>query len=119
MKRIGVDAVTLLDEFAENLLEELDYTLEATNIQGGTVVDVLLMCCYCGAIVLLTLEATNILAFQSNFFGDTTVKIPDVYPELSSEKVLVMECVHICIHTYIRVSIHAYIHKHTYITRCW
>ena len=69
--------------------------------------------------MLLTLEATNIQAFQSNFFGDTTVKIPDVYPELSSEKVLVMECVHICIHTYIRVSIHAYIHKHTYITRCW
>jgi len=63
VRRIGVDAVTLLDEFAENLLEELDYTLEATNIQ----------------------------AFQSNFFGDTTVKIPDVYPELSSEKVLVME----------------------------
>ena len=27
VKRIGVDAVTLLDEFAENLLEELDYTL--------------------------------------------------------------------------------------------
>ena len=45
MKRIGVDAVTLLDEFAENLLEELDYTLEATNILGGAVVHVLLMCC--------------------------------------------------------------------------
>ena len=45
MKRIGVDAVTLLDEFAENLLEELDYTLEATNILGGTVANVLLMCC--------------------------------------------------------------------------
>ena len=26
VRRIGVDAVTLLDEFAENLLEELDYT---------------------------------------------------------------------------------------------
>lgn len=63
VKRIGVDAVTLLDEFAENLLEELDYTQEATNI----------------------------LSFQANFFGDHTVKIPDVYPELSSEKILVME----------------------------
>jgi len=36
-------------------------------------------------------EATNIQAFQSNFFGDTTVKIPDVYPELSSEKVVDIE----------------------------
>ena len=44
MKRIGVDAVTLLDEFAENLLEELDYTLEATNILGSTVANVSLMC---------------------------------------------------------------------------
>ena len=63
VKRIGVDAVTLIDEFAENLLEELDYTQEAANIQS----------------------------FQSNFYGDPTVKICDVYPELSSEKVLVME----------------------------
>ncbi len=62
--------------------------------------------------MLLTLEATNIQAFQSNFFGDTTVKIPDVYPELSSEKVLVMECVHICIHTYIRIYVYPYMHTY-------
>jgi hypothetical protein len=62
--------------------------------------------------VFLTLEATNIQAFQSNFFGDTTVKIPDVYPELSSEKVLVMECVHICILTYIRIYVYPYMHTY-------
>ena len=60
VRRIGVDAVTLLDEFAENLLEELDYTQEASNIE----------------------------AFLANFDGDPMVKIPAVYPELCSEKVL-------------------------------
>ena len=66
--------MTLLDEFAENLLEELDYNMEAENIK----------------------------MFQKNFHGDITVKILDVYPELSSSKVLVMEwidggtCVCVC-----------------------
>ena len=67
--------MTLIDEFAENLLEELDYNMEAENIK----------------------------MFQKNFHGDITVKILDVYPELSSSKVLVMEwidggtCVCVCV----------------------
>lgn len=63
VRRLGVDAVTLLDEFAENLLEELDYRQEARNIQD----------------------------FQDNFKDDPLVKIPKAYPEISTEKVLVME----------------------------
>jgi hypothetical protein len=49
-------------------------------------------------------EATNIQAFQSNFFGDTTVKIPDVYPELSSEKVVDIEKCSRDIETYIQIQ---------------
>ncbi len=61
LKLIGVDAVKRLDEFAENLLEELDNTLEATNIQGATVVNVLLMCCYCVANICTQIHTyTNI-----------------------------------------------------------
>uniref|UniRef100_A0A7S0HR83 Protein kinase domain-containing protein n=1 Tax=Hanusia phi TaxID=3032 RepID=A0A7S0HR83_9CRYP len=63
VRRLGVDAVTLVDEFAENLLEELDYVQEAQNIQD----------------------------FERNFRGDPNVKIPSVYKNLSSARVLVME----------------------------
>jgi len=63
IRRIGADALSLLDEFAENLLLELDYKQEARNI----------------------------VDFQENFAGDDSVKIPGVYPQLTSEKVLVME----------------------------
>jgi len=63
LRRVGVDAVTLVDEFSENLLEETDYVQELRNIQS----------------------------FQRNFKGDTVVKIPFAYPHLTSRKVLVME----------------------------
>ncbi len=75
--------MTLIDEFAENLLEELDYNMEAENIK----------------------------MFQKNFHGDITVKILDVYPELSSSKVLVMEwidggtCVCVCVCVRVRVHV--------------
>jgi predicted unusual protein kinase regulating ubiquinone biosynthesis (AarF/ABC1/UbiB family) len=35
-KRLGCDAELVVDEFGEKLLEELDYSQEARNIQVGT-----------------------------------------------------------------------------------
>ncbi len=36
-------------------------------------------------------EANNIKRFQANFIDDESIVIPEVYPEISNEKVLVME----------------------------
>ncbi|MCO5609155.1 hypothetical protein L7F22_063377 [Adiantum nelumboides] len=63
LKKLGCNAELIVDEFGEKLLEELDYTLEARNIRD----------------------------FLENFKDDATVKIPEVYQELSGERVLVME----------------------------
>ncbi|KAI5074107.1 hypothetical protein GOP47_0010068 [Adiantum capillus-veneris] len=63
LKKLGCNAELIVDEFGEKLLEELDYTLEARNIKD----------------------------FLENFKNDATVKIPEVYQELSGERVLVME----------------------------
>ena len=63
LRQLGCDAVLVVDEFGEKLLEELDYTQEARNIQD----------------------------FCDNFEGDSMVKIPKVYSELSGPKSLVME----------------------------
>ncbi|CAO2143884.1 unnamed protein product [Urochloa humidicola] len=63
LQKLGCNAELIVDEFGEKLLEELDYTLEATNIED----------------------------FLENFKDDPTVKIPRVYKQLSGSRVLVME----------------------------
>ncbi|KAM6561145.1 hypothetical protein CsatA_030384 [Cannabis sativa] len=63
LQKLGCNAELIVDEFGEKLLEELDYTLEARNIED----------------------------FLENFKNDPTVKIPLVYKELSGRRVLVME----------------------------
>ncbi|XP_073019872.1 protein ACTIVITY OF BC1 COMPLEX KINASE 1, chloroplastic [Primulina eburnea] len=63
LQKLGCNAELILDEFGEKLLEELDYTLEARNIED----------------------------FYENFKNDPTVKIPRVYKKLSGRHVLVME----------------------------
>ncbi|KAK3119956.1 hypothetical protein QOZ80_9AG0678530 [Eleusine coracana subsp. coracana] len=63
LQKLGCNAELIVDEFGEKLLEELDYTLEATNIED----------------------------FLENFKNDPTVKIPRVYKQLSGSRVLVME----------------------------
>ncbi|KAL5719497.1 Protein ACTIVITY OF BC1 COMPLEX KINASE 1 [Ranunculus cassubicifolius] len=62
-QKLGCNAELIVDEFGEKLLEELDYTLEARNIED----------------------------FVENFKNDPTVKIPRVYKHLSGSRVLVME----------------------------
>jgi predicted unusual protein kinase regulating ubiquinone biosynthesis (AarF/ABC1/UbiB family) len=63
VRRLGCDATLVIDEFAEKLLEELDYKLEARNMAE----------------------------FGANFADDPKVKIPQPFPQLSSRRVLVME----------------------------
>ncbi|XVE97235.1 hypothetical protein REPUB_Repub03eG0003700 [Reevesia pubescens] len=63
IQKLGCNAELIVDEFGEKLLEELDYTLEARNIED----------------------------FLENFKDDPTVKIPGVYKHLSGSRVLVME----------------------------
>nr|GLL38218.1 uncharacterized aarF domain-containing protein kinase At4g31390, chloroplastic [Ipomoea trifida] len=63
LQKLGCNAELIVDEFGEKLLEELDYTLEARNIED----------------------------FLENFKNDPTVKIPQVYKKLSGPRVLVME----------------------------
>lgn len=63
IKKLGCNAELIVDEFGEKLLEELDYTLEARNIED----------------------------FLENFKDDPTVKIPRVYKQYSGSRVLVME----------------------------
>jgi predicted unusual protein kinase regulating ubiquinone biosynthesis (AarF/ABC1/UbiB family) len=61
--RLGCDAPTIIDEFGEKLLEELDYKQEARNMAD----------------------------FGANFRADPSVKIPAAFPALSSGRVLTME----------------------------
>ncbi|KAL2525322.1 putative aarF domain-containing protein kinase [Abeliophyllum distichum] len=63
IQKLGCNAELIVDEFGEKLLEELDYNLEARNIDD----------------------------FFANFKGDRTVKIPWVYKQLCGSRVLVME----------------------------
>ncbi|KAL5559373.1 hypothetical protein UlMin_035584 [Ulmus minor] len=63
LQKLGCNAELIVDEFGEKLLEELDYTLEARNIED----------------------------FLENFKNDPTVKIPRVYKQLCGSRVLVME----------------------------
>ncbi|EOA16162.1 hypothetical protein CARUB_v10004295mg [Capsella rubella] len=63
LQKLGCNAELIVDEFGEKLLEELDYTLEARNIED----------------------------FLENFKDDPTVKIPRVYKNLCGPRVLVME----------------------------
>ncbi|KAK6158615.1 hypothetical protein DH2020_005929 [Rehmannia glutinosa] len=63
LQKLGCNAELIVDEFGEKLLEELDYTLEARNIED----------------------------FLENFKDDPTVKIPRVYKQLCGPRVLVME----------------------------
>ena len=60
---LGCDATLIVDEFAEKVLEELDYIQEARNIQD----------------------------FYNNFEGDQYVKIPWVRTDLSGQQVITME----------------------------
>merc|ERR1712176_1546522 len=62
-KNLGCDATLIVDEFAEKVLEELDYVQEARNIQD----------------------------FYNNFRGDNYVKIPWVREDLSGREVITME----------------------------
>lgn len=63
IQKLGCNAELIVDEFGEKLLEELDYTLEARNLED----------------------------FLENFKNDPTVKIPQVYKQFSGPRVLVME----------------------------
>lgn len=63
IQKLGCNAELIVDEFGEKLLEELDYTLEARNLED----------------------------FVENFKNDPTVKIPQVYKQFSGSRVLVME----------------------------
>ncbi|KAJ8442785.1 hypothetical protein Cgig2_016251 [Carnegiea gigantea] len=63
IRKLGCNAELIVDEFGEKLLEELDYTLEARNIED----------------------------FLENFKDDPTVKVPRVYKQYSGPRVLVME----------------------------
>ena len=63
--RLGCDAELILGEFAEKLLEELDYRQEARNGED----------------------------FRLNFLNDPNVFIPRTYADLCTERVLVMEWV--------------------------
>lgn len=54
---------TLIEEFGRRVVEEMDFRHEANNL----------------------------LAVKRNFAGNRRIRIPDVVPELSSEKVLVLE----------------------------
>ncbi|CAL5321110.1 unnamed protein product [Camellia sinensis] len=63
LQKLGCNAELIVDEFGEKLLEELDYTLEARNIED----------------------------FLENFKNDPTVKLPRVYKQLCGLRVLVME----------------------------
>lgn len=63
LQKLGCNAELIVDEFGEKLLEELDYTLEARNLED----------------------------FLENFKNDPTVKIPRCYKQLSGRRVLVME----------------------------
>ncbi|MDL1955555.1 MAG: AarF/UbiB family protein [Candidatus Desulfofervidus auxilii] len=57
------DPVGIVKEFAKNIAKELDYTLEASNIER----------------------------FAKNFKDDPTIYVPRVYRDYSTEKVLTME----------------------------
>ena len=61
-RRLGCEATLLVDEFAEKLLEELDFEQEARNLRD----------------------------FRENFAGDEMVEVPYSYPELSGKRVLTM-----------------------------
>uniref|UniRef100_K3ZM97 ABC1 atypical kinase-like domain-containing protein n=1 Tax=Setaria italica TaxID=4555 RepID=K3ZM97_SETIT len=63
LQKLGCNAEFIVDEFGEKLLQELDYTLEATNIED----------------------------FLENLKDDPTVKIPRVYKQPSGSRVPVME----------------------------
>lgn len=62
-KNLGCPATLLVDEFAEKLLEELDFNQEALNLRD----------------------------FKRNFSDDPSVHIPGVFEDLSGPRVLVME----------------------------
>ena len=62
-ENIGCTATLLVDEFAEKLLEELDFVQEANNLRD----------------------------FKRNFSDDPSVHVPGVYGSLSSPRVLVMD----------------------------
>ena len=63
LENVGCPATLLVDEFAEKLLEELDFIQEGRNLRD----------------------------FRNNFADDPSVHIPAVVPELSGPKVLVMD----------------------------
>jgi len=66
LRRFGVtDAVGLVEEFSRNIKKELDFRLEANNMQR----------------------------FGDNFKDNAYIHIPKVYRELCTERVLVMECI--------------------------
>ena len=63
LENVGCPATLLVDEFAEKLLEELDFIQEGRNLRD----------------------------FRNNFADDPSVHIPAVVPELSGPKALVMD----------------------------
>ncbi|RUM40977.1 MAG: AarF/ABC1/UbiB kinase family protein [Desulfobulbus sp.] len=56
---------SIVDEFARSLSREIDFTIELANIQR----------------------------FSRQFEGNTSIHVPDVYPQLSTERLLVLELV--------------------------
>jgi ubiquinone biosynthesis protein len=61
----GHRPTAIVHEFARSLSREIDFTIELTNIQR----------------------------FSRQFEGNTAIHIPDIYPELSTDRILVMEYV--------------------------
>ena len=57
------NALGLVEEFAQQIRKELDFRLEVSNMQR----------------------------FSRNFAGDTTIYIPEIYPELCTQRVITME----------------------------
>lgn len=62
-ERLGCNATLIVDEFGAKLWEESNYLIESSNAQ----------------------------AFHANFTDDPIVKIPEVYPQHTSERVITME----------------------------
>ena len=57
------NALGLVEEFAQQIRKELDFRMEVNNMRR----------------------------FSQNFAGDTTIHIPEVYPELCTQRVITME----------------------------
>ena len=59
----GIDSVKIVEEFAKSIKKELDFNIEAMNLKR----------------------------FKFNFMNNSDVKVPDIYEEVSTKRVLTLE----------------------------